>query len=64
MLNKKEIKQISKKIVMQRLESGPYSIDKEALPDEIRFQKLPRLGRQNKVDRNKMRFQFEKEEGS
>ena len=56
--------QISKKIVMQRLESGPYSIDKEALPDEIRFQKLPRLGRQNKVDRNKMRFQFEKEEGS
>ena len=37
------------------LVSGKYSIDKEALPDKIIFMKIPLSGRQNKVDRKKMR---------
>lgn len=53
--------QISEEKVMKLLESGPYSIDKEALPDKIIFRKLLRMGRQNKVDRNKMRLELEKE---
>jgi hypothetical protein len=35
--------------------SGEYSIDREALPDRIVFAKLPRSGRQNKVDKNALR---------
>lgn len=42
---------ISKKNIRQQLEYGEYAIDKEALPDEIVFQKLPRKGRQDKIDR-------------
>lgn len=41
--------------------SGMYSIDKEAIPDKIIFQKLLRLGRQNKIDRKKIRIELEKE---
>lgn len=47
--------------IMKQLKSGPYSIDNEALPDEIIFQQLPRLGRQNKVDRQHLRTQLKKE---
>ena len=42
---------ISEINIMQQLEYGQYAIDKEALPDEIVFQKLPRKGRQDKIDR-------------
>ena len=42
---------ISKKIILQQLEYGKYAIDKEALPDEIIFKKIPRKGRQDKIDR-------------
>ena len=42
---------ISEKSIRQQLEYGQYAIDKEALPDAIVFQKLPRKGRQNKIDR-------------
>jgi acyl-CoA synthetase (AMP-forming)/AMP-acid ligase II len=37
------------------LTSGKYSIDNEALPDTIIFMKIPLSGRQNKVDRKKIR---------
>lgn len=40
---------------MKLLTSGKYSIDKEALPDRIIFMKIPLSGRQNKVDRKKIR---------
>ena len=40
---------------MKLLTSGKYSIDKEALPDKIIFMKIPLSGRQNKVDRKKIR---------
>lgn len=37
--------------ILSKLKTGIYSIDKEALPDKIIFMKLPRSGRQNKVNR-------------
>lgn len=37
--------------IQQLLRSGPFSIDAEALPDEVVFMTLPRSGRQQKVDR-------------
>jgi len=37
------------------LESGPFSIDREALPDRIVFENLPRRGRQSKVDKGVLR---------
>ena len=37
--------------VLLKLKTGIHSIDKEALPDRIIFMKLPRSGRQNKVNR-------------
>jgi acyl-CoA synthetase (AMP-forming)/AMP-acid ligase II len=41
--------------LMKLLKAGKYSIDKEALPDKIVFMKIPLSGRQNKVDRKKIR---------
>lgn len=41
--------------MLAQLRVGPYSIDAEALPDEIVFMRLPRAGRQHKVDKNKLR---------
>jgi acyl-coenzyme A synthetase/AMP-(fatty) acid ligase len=41
--------------ILEKLKSGPYSIDKEAWPDRIVFMKLPRSGRQNKVNKNQLR---------
>ncbi len=37
--------------VMKQLTFGAYSIDKEAIPDQIIFMDIPHSGRQNKVDR-------------
>jgi acyl-CoA synthetase (AMP-forming)/AMP-acid ligase II len=37
--------------IMNKLRSGPFSIDKMALPDKIVFMQLPRSGRQKKVNR-------------
>lgn len=54
-------KQLREADVMRMLKSGTYSIDKEALPDRIIFSKIPRFGRQNKIDRNKLRKQLELE---
>ena len=41
--------------VMSLLQEGPFAIDREALPDQILFLKLPRSGRQLKVDKNALR---------
>ena len=40
--------------VLLKLKTGIHSIDKEALPDKIIFMKLPRSGRQNKVNRKEL----------
>ncbi len=42
---------ISKQKLMQELNSGKYSIDKEAIPDDIIFTSIPHAGRQSKADR-------------
>lgn len=44
--------------LMRLLERGEYSIDREALPDKIVFQKIPLSGRHNKVDRKKLRLEI------
>lgn len=43
------------KKMMGLLSEGKYSIDKEALPDKIVFTKIPRSGRQDKVDRKALK---------
>lgn len=40
--------------VGRALRTGPYAIDKEALPDYIVYEKIPRTGRQNKIDRKEL----------
>lgn len=44
--------------IFQKLKTGIYSIDKEAIPDKIIFSKLPRSGRQNKVNRKELAEQI------
>jgi acyl-CoA synthetase (AMP-forming)/AMP-acid ligase II len=44
-----------------KLRTGQFSIDREALPDRIVFMKLPRSGRQNKVNRQLLRTQVEQQ---
>jgi len=51
---------LTEDFLRRALESGEYSIDREALPDRIVFAKLPRSGRQNKVDKNALRQLFKK----
>ncbi len=46
---------ITASAVRRALAFGTYSIDREALPDLIIFSKLPRAGRQNKVDKAALR---------
>lgn len=49
---------LSEHALRKQLETGPYSIDRAALPDYIFFEKLPRSGRQNKVDKSALRDVF------
>jgi acyl-CoA synthetase (AMP-forming)/AMP-acid ligase II len=42
---------LTEKHIMEKLSYGSYQIEKEALPDRIIFMKIPRKGRQNKIDR-------------
>ncbi len=44
-------KNLSRTKIMSQLANGEYRIDREALPDEILFAKIPRKGRQQKIDR-------------
>lgn len=46
---------VDEKKLMAQLTSGKFSIDKEALPDRIIFSKIPRSGRQDKIDRKVLR---------
>lgn len=48
-------KELSSKGILAKLQHGEFSIDKEAWPDAIIFMTLPRFGRQNKVDKKKLR---------
>jgi hypothetical protein len=48
-------------VIEAKLRSGQFSIDREALPDRIVFMKLPRSGRQNKVNRQLLRTQVEQQ---
>lgn len=41
--------------IHNKLKTGKYSIDKEALPDKILFMKIPKSGRQNKTNRNELK---------
>lgn len=47
--------QLSPAAFRKQLETGAFSIDREALPDLIFFETLPRGGRQQKVDKNALR---------
>jgi hypothetical protein len=40
--------------ILTKLKTGIYSIDKKAVPDRVIFMKLPRSGRQNKVNRKEL----------
>jgi len=40
--------------IYAKLRVGQYSIDRDAMPDQIVFMKLPRSGRQNKVNRQQV----------
>lgn len=46
---------LSEKKIYSAIKNGKYSIDAEALPDEIIFRNIPRKGRQNKIDRERLR---------
>jgi acyl-CoA synthetase (AMP-forming)/AMP-acid ligase II len=48
---------ISESKLKQFLQTGQYSIDRQAIPDKIIFVKeLPRSGRSNKIDKKKLRL--------
>ena len=53
-----EEQKLSEKTIRSQLTSGKYSIDKEALPDEIHFMPIPRSGRQQKINRKELRERF------
>lgn len=44
--------------VEKQITQGRLAIDKEALPDVILFRKLPRKGRQNKIDKVRLRTEL------
>lgn len=46
---------LTKEGVLSALKTGPFSIDKQALPDEVIFMSIPHSGRQNKVDKKQLR---------
>ena len=46
---------LTKNAILNQLKTGIYSIDNEALPDEILFMQLPRSGRQHKVNKEAIR---------
>lgn len=41
--------------ILNFLNYGKYSIDKQAIPDHVIFKAIPRSGRQSKIDKNKLR---------
>lgn len=51
-------KKYNKEYIINKLKFWEYSIDTYALPDEIIFCSLPRIGRQEKIDKNKLKKLF------
>lgn len=51
-------KNYDKNYIINKLKFWEYSIDKFAIPDEVIFWKLPRIGRQEKIDKNKLRENY------
>ena len=49
---------LSKESISKKLKFSAYSIDRNALPDFIHFCKIPRKGRQQKIDRQKLMEQL------
>jgi long-subunit acyl-CoA synthetase (AMP-forming) len=49
-----------KKALFEKIRHGTYSIDAEAMPDDIVFMTLPRSGRQHKVNKEAIRKQLKK----
>ncbi|CAN5295870.1 class I adenylate-forming enzyme family protein [soil metagenome] len=47
-------REMTAKQVMDKIAYGEFQIEKNALPDHIIFMTIPRRGRQNKIDRNKI----------
>lgn len=47
-------REMTKKYVMDKISYGEFQIEKNALPDQIYFMKIPRKGRQHKIDRTKI----------
>jgi len=50
---------LTKKELFRQLKSGQFSIDNEAMPDEIVFMEIPRKGRQKKIDRKRILEQIQ-----
>ena len=50
-----ETEQESADDIYEKLQTGIYSIDSEALPDRIIKMQIPRLGRHQKIDKIKIR---------
>ena len=50
--------QLTTNVIRRHLQSGRHSIDEQALPDEIHIACLPRFGRQQKIDRQRLREQY------
>jgi len=48
-------KKFDEKYIMSKLRYSDFSIDKFAIPNKIIFCKIPRIGRQEKIDKNKLR---------
>lgn len=46
---------LTKEKLLQQITYGKFSIDQEALPEEIIFMSIPRKGRQNKIDRKRIK---------
>jgi acyl-CoA synthetase (AMP-forming)/AMP-acid ligase II len=44
----------TKQFVIDKISYGEFQIEKNALPDDIYFMTIPRKGRQNKIDRQKI----------
>ncbi len=44
--------------ILEQLKNGPNSIDANALPDKVVFTKIPRAGRQSKIDKNALQDRY------
>jgi acyl-CoA synthetase (AMP-forming)/AMP-acid ligase II len=52
---------LTEKMLMHELKTGKHSIDSDALPDHIIFQPIPKSGRQQKIDLQKITEQIKQQ---